>query len=171
MIDWAFENGADENQDGSLDINELTKLMSSGPPQAAAQKKKRGKRCGKVCRRNRREAKKARRHCRRAHGHAQTAAKSFAMIAQSPSDIIAACDTTDDAKLSRDEAHTCIDKFVKDKDDNEEAHELVDWAFDDQDIVGSDDEMDEEELADLLEDPEDSDDDYDDEDDSGDESD
>ena len=39
MVDYAFDNGADLNGDGSLDVTELTKLMRDGPPKAYVQTK------------------------------------------------------------------------------------------------------------------------------------
>jgi hypothetical protein len=35
MIDYAFDNGADLDKDGSLDSGELKKLMEDGPPSQA----------------------------------------------------------------------------------------------------------------------------------------
>ena len=52
--------------------------------------------------------------------------------------------------MSRDEAHDCVDKYVTDPSDNEDMHEMVDYAFDNgADLIG-DGSLDEAELTKLI---------------------
>ena len=113
MVDYAFDNGADLDKDGSLDSDELTKLMEDGPP-----------------------------------SQAQIKAKAT----QSPAEIISACDQNADEKLSKSEAHDCVDKYVTNPADNATMHAMIDYSFAAGADLNGDGSLDSSELTKLMED-------------------